>query len=211
MSESAVEGLAGDTGVVDPTGGADSTQEGHPEDQAAEEQLHEVMQQQDPDELNKELARWKKLAQRHEKTARDNSAAAKNWREQQDANKSELERAQEARIAAEQERDALATQQNRMLAAAANDLSPDLIEYLGDGTAEEIGDRAATLSRLIEEEITSRIEARSKQPTGTNNGRPTVRGQAPVGTMRTGSSPATGVSLTGPEQLFRQLVHGDDS
>jgi hypothetical protein len=209
MSESAVEGMTGDTGVVETTGGADSTSEGHPEDQAAEEQLHEVMQANDPDELKKVSNRWMKLAQRHEKTARENAADAKAWREQQDANKTELQRERDARAAAEQERDALSTQQNRMLAAAANDLSPDLIEYLGDGTAEEIGDRAATLNRLIEEEIAKRTETRSKQP-ATGNGRPTVRTQPVVGSMRSGSAPSTGVNLTGPEQLFRQLVHGDD-
>lgn len=209
MSESAVEGQTGDTGAAEATGDANSVPEGHPEDQEAEEQLHQVMQAQDPDELKKELDRWRGLAQRHEKTARSNAEAAKQWREQQDANKSELQKAQEALQAAEQERNALATQQNRMLAAAANDLSPDLIEYLGDGTAEEISERAATLDRLIEEEITKRLETRSKQPAG--NGRPTVRGQAPVGTMRSGSSPSTGANLLGPEQLFRQLVQGDDS
>jgi len=210
MSESAAEGLTGDTGVVETPGDATSTSEGHPEDQEAEEQLHQVMQAEDPDELKKEADRWRGLAQRHEKAARTNAADAKAWREQQDANKSELQKAQEARQAAEQERDALATQQNRMLAAAANDLSPDLIEFLGDGTAEEIGERGATLSRIIDEEVNKRVEARSKQPTGTGNGRPTVRGQAPVGTMRTGSSPSTGDNLMGPEQLFRQLVNRDD-
>jgi hypothetical protein len=211
MSESAVEGLAGDTGVVETPGDAGSAPEGHPEDQTAEEQLHQVMKENDPDELQKELARWKGLAQRHEKTARSNADAAKQWREQQDANKTELQKAQEALAAAEQERNALATQQNRMLAASANDLSPDLIEFLGDGTAEEIGDRAATLSKLIEDEVVKRVDARSKQPTGTGNGRPTVRGQAPVGTMRSGSASSAGANLMGPEQLFRQLVHGDDT
>jgi hypothetical protein len=206
MSESAVEGQVGDTGVAESTG-VDAA--GHPEDQEAEEQLHEVMQAEDPDELKKQLNHWRKTAQRHEKTARENAAAAKSWREQEDANKSELQKAQEARLAAEQERDALATQQNRMLAAAANDLSPDLIEYLGDGNAEEINDRAATLARLIEEEVTSRIESRSKSTAG--NGRPTVRQQTPVGSLRAGAQPSTGANLLGPEQLFRQLVTGDDS
>lgn len=212
MSESAAEGLTGDTGVVEAPGDATSTSEGHEEDQAAEEQLHEVMQAEDPDELKKEAARWRTLAQRHEKAARSNADAAKQWREQQDANKSELQREQEARATAEQERDALATQQNRMLAAAANDLSPELIEYLGDGTAEEIDDRAATLDRLIEEEVVRRIDTRSKQ--GTGSGRPTVRSQhgqvPPVGTMRSGSSPSTGANLMGTEQLFRQLVNRDE-
>jgi hypothetical protein len=209
MSESVFEGQAGDTGEVVAPESADSAPEGHEEDQEAEEQLAKVMKEQDPDELKKETVRWRKLAQRHEKTARENAEAAKNWREQQDANKSELQKAQEALAVAEQERNALATQQNRMLAASDHDLSPDLIEFLGDGTAEEIGDRAATLSRLIDEEATRRTDTRSKQPTG--NGRPTVRSQAPIGTMRSGSSPSTGNNLLGPEQLFRQLVHGDDS
>lgn len=209
MSESAVEGLSGDTGVVDSAGDSGSAPEGHEEDQQAEEQLHEVMQQNDPEELAKQLEHWRKTAQKHERAARTNAVDAKQWRTQQDANKSELQRAQEARVAAEQERDALATQQNRMLAAAANDLSPDLIEFLGDGTAEEIGERGATLNRLIEEGVAKRVDARSKQAGG--NGRPTVRNQAPVGTMRSGSSPSTGANLLGPEQLFRQLISGDDS
>jgi hypothetical protein len=209
MSESVVEGLAGDTGEVVAPESADSAPEGHEEDQEAEEQLAKVMQEQDPDELKKEADKWRKLAQRHEKAARTNAADARQWREQQDANKSELQKAQEALAAAEQERNALATQQNRMLAASDHDLSPDLIEFLGDGTAEEIGDRAATLSRLIEEEVVRRVDMRSKQATG--NGRPTPRSQAPVGTMRSGSSPSTGANLMGPDQLFRQLIQGEDS
>lgn len=210
MSESAVEGLAGDTGVVETPGSDSSAPEGHEEDQSAEEQLHEVMKAEDPDELKKELNRWKGLAQRHEKTARSNAEAAKNWQAQQDANKTELQRAQEAVAAAEERANAVTAENARMLAAAANDLSPDLIEFLGDGTAEEIGERGATLNRLIEEEVIKRVETRSKQPTQ-GNGRPTVRGQAPVGTMRSGSAPSTGGNLMGPEQLFRQLVSGDDS
>ena len=206
MSESAVEGQTGDTGEVIDPGAPDA---GHEEDQAAEEALHGVMQENDPEELAKQLAHWRKTAQRHEKTARTNSADAKAWREQQDANKSELQKAQERVVAAEERANAVTTQNNRMLAAAANDLSPDLIEFLGDGTAEEIGERGATLNRLIEEEVAKRTDARSKQASG--NGRPVPRGQAPVAAMRSGSSPSNGGNLLGPEQLFRQLVTGDDS
>ena len=210
MSESAVEGQAGDTGVVETPGDGSSAPEGQVEGQEAEGQGQEGAQAENPDDLKKEMNRWRGLAQRHEKTARENAAAAKQWREQQDANKTELQRAQDAAQAAEERANAATTQTNRMLAAAANDLSPDLIEFLGDGTAEEIGERGATLNRLIEEEVVKRVETRSKQPAG--NGRPTPRGQAPsVGTMRSGSSPSNGGNLMGPEQLFRQLVSGDDS
>ena len=122
MSESAVEGQTGDTGEVIDPGAPDA---GHEEDQAAEEALHGVMQENDPEELAKQLAHWRKTAQRHEKTARTNSADAKAWREQQDANKSELQKAQERVVAAEERANAVTTQNNRMLAAAADDLSPD--------------------------------------------------------------------------------------
>lgn len=210
MSEPVVEGLSGDTGVVETTGDGSSVPEGQVEGQEAEGQGQEGAQAENPDDLKKEMNRWRGLAQRHEKTARENAAAAKQWREQQDANKSELQKAQEAAAAAEERANAVTTQNNRMLAAAANDLSPDLIEFLGDGTAEEIGERGATLNRLIEEEVDKRVDARSKQPTP-GNGRPTVRNQAPVGTMRSGSSPSAGGNLLGPEQLFRDLLNGPDS
>ena len=53
MSESVAEGQTGDTGVVETTGDDSSALEGHAEDQQAEEQLHEVMKAEDPDELER--------------------------------------------------------------------------------------------------------------------------------------------------------------
>jgi hypothetical protein len=205
MSETATEDTGGTGEVVAPDANA---AEGHEEDQAAEEQLHGVMQEQDPDELQKQLEHWRQTARRHERTARDNSKAAQKWREQEDANKSEVQKALEAQQAAEQERDALIMSQNRMLAAAAKDLSPDLIDYLGDGTSEEINERAERLSNLIEAEVTKRIAAATgqQQQNGTRarGGRPSEQ----LAGMRAGAAPATNTAMTA-DQMFRQLMTGE--
>jgi hypothetical protein len=98
--------------------------------------------------------------------------------------------------------------QNRMLAAAAKDLSPDLIDYLGDGTSEEINERAERLSNLIEAEVTKRIAAATgqQQQNGprSGGGRPAER----LAGMRAGAAPATNSQMTS-EQLFRQLTTGE--
>jgi hypothetical protein len=205
MSETATEDT-GVTGEVDATG-ADAEQ-GHEEDQAAEEQLHGVMQEQDPEELQKQLTHWKQTARRHERTARDNSGAAKKWREQEEASKSEVQKAQEARQAAEEERDALKMSQSRMLAAAAKDLSPDWIDYLGNGTSEEINERAEHLVTLIEAEVTKRMQAATGQQQGngsrSSGGRPAER----LSGMRAGAAPSDNATMTS-DQMFRRLMTGE--
>ena len=208
MSETATEdtGATGEAGA--PVVDAANPTDGHEEDQAAEEQLHEVMQQQDPEELKRQLDHWKQTARRHERTARDNSGAAKKWRDQEDANKSEVQKAEEARRAAEEERDALKMSQNRMLAAAAQNLSPDWIDYLGNGTSEEINERAEQLVNLIEAEVTKRMQAAQgqQQPNGgrSRGGRPA---EQLVG-MRAGAAPADNSAMTS-DQMFRRLMSGE--
>jgi hypothetical protein len=207
MSETATEG-AGVTGEATDPGA--SAAEGHEEDQAAEEQLHQVMQEQDPEELTKQLEHWKSMARRHERTARDNSTAAKKWREQEEASKSDLQKAEDARQAAEQERDALITSQNRMLAAAAKDLSPDWIDYLGDGTADDINARAEQLVTLIEAEVTKRLASRTGGQEPGNGGRTrTGRPAEQLSGMRPGAAPTDNAAMNA-DQMFRQLIHGKD-
>jgi hypothetical protein len=202
MSETATE----DTGVTGEAGAPAA--EGHEEDQAAEEQLHGVMQEQDPDELTKQIEHWKQMARRHERTARDNSGAAKKWREQEEASKSEVQKALDAQQAAEQERDALIMSQSRMTAAVAHNLSPDLIDYLGNGTPEEINERAEQLVNIIDSEVTKRVQAsQGQQPNGprTRGGRPAE--QLAAG-MRAGAQPVDNATMTA-DQMFRQLINGE--
>ena len=215
MSESVTEGSAGDTGEVASQDSGAGFQ-GHEEDQAAEEQLHKVMQEQDPEELRKQLDHWRTTAQRHEKTARNNSAAAKRLQEIEDANKSEIQKATERAEAAERERDAVNTQHNRMMAAAAEDLHPDLIDYLGDGTSKEITSRAEQLSGIIEAEVQKRLDNLSEDDISKlldklgrrANGTAGASRRRPVESLRAGAAPAT-TSLNTPDQMFRQLISGD--
>jgi hypothetical protein len=205
MSETATEDTGATAEVVAPESTAD---QGHDEDQTAEEQLHQVMQEQDPDELAKQIDHWKQMARRHEKTARSNSAAAAKLREIEDSQKSDLQKAEEARQAAIEERDALITSQNRMLAAAAKNLSPDWIDFLGDGTADDINARAEQVVNLIEAEVTKRIAARTGQEQGNGGRTRTGRPSEQLAGMRPGAAPADTAAMTG-DQLFRQLIHGD--
>jgi hypothetical protein len=201
MSETVAEPTGGDTGEVGP--GQGDAPDFSAEDAEAEEQLAKLMQD-DPDHLRSEAERWKGLAQRHEKTARTNAADAKAWREQQDANKSELQRAVDAQRAAEQERDTLRVSHDRMIAAAAHDLDPALIDYLGDGTAEEITERAEALAGIIE--ASAQKLAQQLVAQGQGGRQPATATGRPVTSMRPGAAPATS-GLSTPDQMFRQLVN----
>jgi hypothetical protein len=209
MSESAVEDTSGATEV--DSQGADTTAE----DQEAQNLLDQMNDQgQGQGTPEEQLAHWKSMARKHERAARSNAAAADKWQKQEDANKSELQKAQEAQLAAEQERDALRSGQSRMLAAAAHDLPTDLVDYLGDGTAEEIGERAEHLSGVISAEVERRIEAevekRIAERTNGQGGRtaPAGTSRRPVTTLRPGAAPSS-TGMMSPDQMFRQLVSGE--
>jgi len=207
MSESAVE----------PVGDAEGTQPdaSAPEDDSAEDteaqQLLDGMQdaadEDDPEKLREELVKWRKLSRQHERTAAKNSAAAAKLADIENANKSDLEKANEALAAAQQERDALVMDRARMLAASTHDLPPDLIEYLGDGTAEEINERAETMAQVIDATAKKLAAEMVAQQSG-NGARPTGSGRRPVDALRPGAAPANAGVLT-PDQVFRQLISGD--
>ena len=210
MSEAAVEGTSGapdgDGQGVDTTAEDQGTQA--PPDQTSDQE------QQGQGTLEEQLTHWRSMARKHERAAARNAGAADKWQKQEDANKSALQLAEEAKLAAEQERDALRTGQNRMLAAAAHDLPTDLINYLGDGTAEEIGERAEQLSGVITAEVEKRIEAEvekriAERTNGQGGKPPTVPGgQRPVTTLRPGAAPSS-TGMLSPDQMFRQLVSGE--
>lgn len=206
MSESAVDGDTGDTGVVDP--GPDAATGTDAEDADAEAQLHALMQEQDPEELAKQVAHWRRVAQRHEKTARTHSAAAAELQQIKDAGKTELQRAQDALSASEQRALAADMRLNRLMAAAAHDLPPDLIDFLGDGTADELVDRAEQLSGFIND--AARKIAEQMLSAGNGGRVPQATTSRPVMNMRPGAAPA-GSTDTNPEALFRNLLGSRDN
>jgi hypothetical protein len=206
MSESAGETTDGGTGEVIDTS-ADASASGDTasaEDQAAEELLH-GMTQDDPAELKKQIEQWRKTAQRHERTARDNSAAAKRLRDLEDANKSDLQKAVDAQRTAELERDALRAEHARVTAVTARDLDPELADYLGDGSEDDISARADQLSEIITRVATRLAEQMVQQ----NGGRPPVgaRPTRPVESMRPGAAPASRAA-SDANDMFRQLLTG---
>lgn len=205
MSESVVEGNAGDTGVAPAGQGGDQGQTSA-EDSAAEATLAGIMQQEDPEELKKQLAHWKSTAQKHERTARDNSSAAKKLRDIEEANKTELQKAIDAQHDAEARAAAVTSQNARMMAAAANDLDPDLIPFLGDGTSEEINERAVQLAAIVDASARKLVEQIQGQ-NGNGSAALGVRQTRPVESLRPGSAPATNQPVT-HDQMFRQLITG---
>jgi gas vesicle protein len=199
MSESVVEPDAGGTGEVVAQDSDTSA-----EDQAAEEALHQLVQD-DPDELKRQIEHWRKTAQRNDRTARDNSAAAKRLRELEEASKTDLQKAVDAQRTAELERDALRAEHTRATVAAAHDLDPELSDFLGDGTEEDITARADQLSEIINRAAT-KLAAEMQQ----NGGRPPggARPGRPVESMRPGAAPA-GSGATDANDMFRKLLTGD--
>lgn len=203
MSESAIE-PAGDVEDTAPVGDAP---EGEGAEDAEAQALLDGMQEgadDDDESLQEKLAHWKRMARQHERTAAKNSAAAAKLAEIENAGKSDLQKANEALAAAQQERDALVTERARMLAATTHDLPPELIEYLGDGTAEEINDRAEQLSEIIN---TTAKKLAAEMAPQSNNGSTKSSGR-PVGSLRAGAAPASSGVMT-PDAMFRQLISGD--
>lgn len=84
-----------------------------------------------------ELAKWKALARKHERTAKENADAAKRLKELEDANKSEIERAQEAARAAEQRAVEAEQRALRLEVAAEKGLTPAQAKRLQGTTREE--------------------------------------------------------------------------
>jgi hypothetical protein len=161
-----------------------------------------------------ELAHWKEMARKNEKRARENAAAAARMKTIDQANMSEIEKAQAAQREAERERDEARDMHARMMAAASNDLPVELIDFLGTGTEEEINERAEMIASVIEETAQAIAEQLIKDQIASgklidgasrNGGPQQGPGARPVESLRAGSAPA-GTAPTSQEQWFRQLL-----
>ena len=170
------------------------------------------------EDLKAEVQRWKEMSRKHEGRAKANSAAAAKLQQLEQANMSELEKAQAAQRQAETERDEARSLHARMMAAAANNLPVELVEHLGTGTEDEINERAALFAQVIEdtavaiaEQLLSDRIANGELIAGNGTNRNGVVQQTtaarPVESMRAGSAPA-GTAPQTTEQWFRQLLHG---
>jgi hypothetical protein len=207
-------------GAPEPTGPAQGQEgsAGDPEEPEGQ-QGQQGDDEQDPDKLAEQLAHWRTQARKHERRARENSAAATELATLKQSQMSELEKAQSAQATAERERDEARADHTRVMAAAAHDLPVGLIDYLGGGTEDEINDRAEAIAGEIETTVQARVEEiltragftitdGGIQPGG-GGGRNGPPGRRPVESMRPGSQPARGGTPNTPDQWFRDLVTGN--
>jgi hypothetical protein len=193
----------------EPQGTATGPQGTEAADDAASQQLAELVESQEgggskepgPDTIDY----WKAQARKHETRAKQQAAQlkpltakAKAFDDLTEQQKTEQQRLQDRAERAEQaEREAVASR-HRLLAAAAHDLHPELADFLGTGTEDEITARAETLARVISERA-AEIAAAGQPP---QNGRP----QRPVESLRPGAAPAGDGRPPNSNDLFRQMV-----
>lgn len=180
------------------------------------------MLENDPAKLAEEVSKWKSLARKHEATAKQNTAAARRLQEIEDANKTELQKAQDAANAAEERARKAEENHNRVIAAATHDLPVELIDVLGSGTEDEIMARAESIATAVNERAQALakqiVESMGMQFPANGNGSATAAGAArmagmagtrPVESMRPGATPASGGSPRSREDWFRAMVAGD--
>lgn len=129
----------------------------------------------EPADPEAELAKWKALARQHENKhlaalgfkSKDEieqlRTAAEKYREFEDAQKTELQRANERAQSVEQQLNDLRATNGRLMAAATHNIPPDLIDLLGSGTDEEINARAEALAGRLKA-VTSPPAAASQRP-----------------------------------------------
>jgi len=181
----------------------------------------ETPEGEEEEDLASQLAHWKSQARKHEQRAKENNKAAAELKKIQDRDKSELQLAEERAAEAERERDEALRTHHQIMAAASYDIPTDLIDFLGNGTAEEIDERAELLSTTISAAATRMarqvVEGMGLEwPGDGRNGRhssPTAEGAAragsrPVESLVSGTSPAGGGPVT-PEDFFRRMARGE--
>jgi hypothetical protein len=148
-----------------------------------------------------EALKWRSLSQKHEKRHLDALGfqskdeidelrqAAQKHREFEDAQKSELQRANEHAQSVEQQLADMRSTNARLMAAATHNIPPDLIDLLGAGTDEEINARAEMLAE--------RLKATAPAP---------ATAQRPVESLTPGAATASGSAQVTPDQWIRSMA-----
>lgn len=146
-----------------------------------------------------EATKWKSLARKHENQhlsalgfkSKDEidqlRQAAEKYREFEDSQKTELERATQRATGLEQQLADLQSANARLLAAATHNIPPDLIDLLGSGTEEDINARAEALAE--------RLKATAPAPAPTS--------QRPVESLTPGAAPSSGAPATADDWIRR--------
>jgi hypothetical protein len=149
-----------------------------------------------------EATKWKALSRQHENKhlaalgfkSKDEidqlRATAQRYQEFEDAQKSELQRANERAQSVEQKLADLQSTNARLMAAATHNIPPDLIDLLGSGSDEEINARAEVLAE--------RLKATAPPPAATQH--------RPVESLTPGAATASGSAEATPDQWIRRMA-----
>lgn len=138
-----------------------------------------------------ETSKWKALARKHETAAKANVDAAKRLAEIEDSQKSEQQRLHERAQAAERELTALQAANARLRAATVYGLPAELVDLLGDGTEEQINERAELLAGKLA----------AAAPAPASSAPPQTR---PVESLKPGAAPVGGEP--DPDAWLRRLA-----
>jgi hypothetical protein len=99
--------------------------------------------------LQADAERWKAMARRHEKAAKENAAAAKKLAELEDANKSETQKLNDQLSSAQVELQTLRVEKIRAQAARDAGLDPELAEYITAADPDEALSQAKRLAERL--------------------------------------------------------------
>ncbi|MER5903030.1 hypothetical protein ABT150_23475 [Streptomyces mirabilis] len=149
-----------------------------------------------------EATKWKALSRQHENKhlaalgfkSKDEieqlRQAAQKQAEHEDAQKTELQKATERAQTYEQQLADMRSTNARLMAAATHNIPPDLIDFLGSGTDEEINARAEVLAERL------KATAPAAAPGS----------QRPVEALTPGAAPASGLNPVSADQWIRGLA-----
>lgn len=155
-----------------------------------------------------EAKKWRDLSRKNETRAAANAGAAARLTQIEDASKTELQRANDAKAAAEQVAAEATALYQRTLAAARYDVPPDLIGLITGATADEANASAEALAAAINQRAGELAAARGgTAPAGGSPAGGTAPGgqrpQRPVESMRPGGMPASGAGPSTPDEWIR--------
>lgn len=103
----------------------------------------------DPESARQAIEKLRRESASRRTQLREAEALAAKWREYEDSQKTEIQRATEQAEASQRELTRLREANARLMAAANHNIPPDLIDFLGSGTEEEIDERAKVLAAKL--------------------------------------------------------------
>lgn len=141
----------------------------------------------DPDAARKEIEKLRRENASWRTKYNDAKPVLEQFKQLEEASKTDLQRHEERAVTAEKERDELRTNLARMTAATKHSIPADLVDLLGSGSEEDIEARAELLAKKLQATAPA------------SNGRP-------VESLRPGAAPGDASSNADPNAWLRRAL-----